>query len=154
RSSSGPSALDCNRTIGTPRPRVLGVRAFVEGQRLDAEVQGGDVAAAVAAEHDGRGARPGPGQVDAEGIGILAVGVEAKSPAHRGHRDLPADDEVVMADGDLDTAEHPGLGSVSTPGPREYQPHSSPQARGCSGTPVRTASPGRPRTPRRTALAA
>ena len=46
-----------------------------------------------------------------------------------------------------------GWGSVSTPGPREYQPHVSLQAAGWSGTPARTASSGRSSRLRSTAWA-
>jgi hypothetical protein len=131
----------------------LAAAAVAEGHRVDAEVQGGHLAAGPAAEHDLGGARPEPGQGDAEGVGVLAVGVEAKSPAHRGHRDLPPDGELAAVGGELDAAEHPGLGSVSTPGPREYQPRWSRHAHGRSGTSVRGRSSGSPRRLRRTALA-
>lgn len=96
----------------SPRPGVADAGPLVEGHRQDAEVQGRHFAAGCAAEHDRSGARPGPGDVDAEGVGVLAVRVQAKSPAHRGDRDQPADGEVAAADDDLGAGpEHPGLGS-------------------------------------------
>jgi hypothetical protein len=77
---------------------------------------GGDPAAAVAAEYDRRGTRPESGEVDAEGVGVVAVGVEAQPVAYCRQRDLPADNEVAVADGDLDTAKHPRLGVGEHPG--------------------------------------
>ena len=102
---------------GGPRPGVADGGPLVEGQRLGAEVQGRHLPAGVAAEHDGTGARPETGEVDAEGAGVAAVRVEAKSLAHRGDRDLPADGEMAAADDDFDAgAEHPGLGVGEHPG--------------------------------------
>src|ERR1039458_1564244 len=112
-----------------PRPGVPDAGPFVEGQRLDAEVQGRDFTAGFAAEHDRRGARTEPGEIDAEGVGVVAVRVEAKSLAHRRRRDLPADGEVAAADNELDAgAEHPGLGAGE---------HS-----GTEGVPAAQATPG------------
>ena len=107
-------------------------------------MQGRHLSVGVVAEHDGRGARPDPGEIDAESVGVIAVGVEAKASAHRRDRQLSANYELLTADDDLDAGhEHRlGCGSVSTPGPKEYQPHRSLQISGCSGTSVRTASSG------------
>jgi len=71
-------------------------------------VQGGHLAAGSAAEHHWRGARPEPGDVDAEGVGVVAVRVEPKTLAHRGHRRLAADGEVVAADDDLQAGPEQG----------------------------------------------
>ena len=65
-------------------------------------MQGRHLAVGGAAEHDRGGARPEPGEIDAEGVGVVAVGMEAQAPAHRGDRHLPADGEVAAADDDLD----------------------------------------------------
>ena len=98
-----------------------------------------------AAEHDGRRARPQRRKVDAEGVRVIAVGVEAKTLAHRRDRHLPANRRLPAADDDLDAGPSMALGwgSVSTPGPSEYQPHKSLQISGCSGACARRHPGGR-----------
>lgn len=72
-----------------PRSRVPNVGPLLEGHRSEAEVQGRHLAVGVAAEYDGRGAWPKPGEIDAEGVRVVAVRVEAKALAHRMDRHLP-----------------------------------------------------------------
>ena len=112
---AGPTGhRDCQgagrERAGRPGSGVLDAGPLAEGQRLNSEVHGRDLTGGAAAEHDLGGARPEPGELDAEGGRVVAVGIQAQSPADRGDRDLPADDQVVAADGDLRGAEHPGLG--------------------------------------------
>ena len=79
----------------TPAARgggVLDAGPLAEGQRLNSEVHGRHVTCGSAAEYDLGGARPEPGELDAEGVRVVAVGVQAQSPADRGDRDPPADD--------------------------------------------------------------
>lgn len=72
--------------------------------------------------NDWRGAGPEPGEIDAEGVGVVALRVEAKAPPHCRDRHLAADREVVAANDDLDAGpEHrPGLRVAEhAPAPRE-----------------------------------
>jgi hypothetical protein len=116
-------------------------------------VQGGHLTAGFAAEHDTGGARPGPGMSMRKAQGSSPSGWR-RSPLRTAGTGI----SPRMISWPRRTTISPGpsilgWGSVSTPGPSEYQPHSSPQTCGCSGTSVRTVSSGRPRRLRRTALA-
>jgi hypothetical protein len=57
------------RTCG-PRPRVLGAGAFLEGQRLDAEVHGGDVTTGE------RAAPVADGQIEARDVMDLTIVID------------------------------------------------------------------------------
>jgi hypothetical protein len=84
-------------------------------------VQGAYLVAGPTATDDGRCAQLEGREVDAEGVGVVRLGVERKAPAHRRDRHLPADDQPLAANSNFDPGpeRHPGLGSVSTPGPIE-----------------------------------
>jgi hypothetical protein len=101
-----------------PRSGVQNAGPLLEGHRHEADVQGRRLAAGSAAEHDRRGARPEPGDVNPKGVRVVAVRVEPKTSAHRGHRCLATDREMVAADDDLEAGpeQGPRLGVEEHPG--------------------------------------
>ena len=60
-------------------------------------MQGSYFAVGFMAEHDERGARPEPGEIDAETVRIVAVRVEAKASAHLRDRYLPANEPELAS---------------------------------------------------------
>lgn len=64
-----------------------------------------------AAEDDGGRPRSETGGVDAENVRVVTVGMKHKAPPYRRDRRLPADREVIAANGDFDAGaeQHPLL---------------------------------------------
>ena len=74
-------------------------------------MEGRHLAVGCAAEHHGRRTQPERREIDPESVRVIALRVQAKAPAQRRDRHLPAQRELPAADGDLQvTAGGPAAG--------------------------------------------